>query len=506
MKKSKAKVLVTGGAGFIGSHVAQELLTLGYSVVVLDDLSGGFRKNIPIDAEFVQGDVNDTALLSEIFEKHQFEYVFHLAAYAAEGLSHFIKRFNYTNNLVGSVGLINESVKHAVKCFVFTSSIAVYGSNQLPMTEDLAPQPEDSYGIAKLAVEQELKISHEIFGLKYIIFRPHNVYGEHQNIGDKYRNVIGIFINNVMKGDSLVIFGDGQQTRGFSYIADVAPIIARSIENPSCYQEIFNIGADKPYTINELAQTVIEAMGRNVPIVHAQARQEVKHAYADHQKLKKFFGQNSTVSLKDGVGKMVQWAKSTGIRHSQEFSNIEISKNLPTVWLKKDQGAKNIAQKALRYLGCLFMMICGSIFLGHWVATRHEGLNTTFFLGEHFDRKVHAGTSRSIDFDNYNDFNPMLPAEHFSAKWNGFLIAPVGGQYSFNVEVDDGVRVWIDGKVLFDEWRIQSSQFSKTAYLNQGKHDLRIEYYQYNGGSHLKLYWQPPGGQKQIIPPEYLRT
>ena len=169
----------------MGSHIADELLKLGHSVVALDDLSGGFEDNVPVGAEFVRGSVTDYEMVDRLFDKHHFDYVFHLAAYAAEGLSHFIKRFNYTNNVVGSVNLINAAVNHGVKCFVFTSSIAVYGAAQLPMTEDMIPQPEDSYGIAKYAVELDLKASHEMFGLNYIIFRPHNVYGERRNIGDK---------------------------------------------------------------------------------------------------------------------------------------------------------------------------------------------------------------------------------------------------------------------------------------------------------------------------------
>ncbi len=224
--------LVTGGAGFIGAHVTNELVKAGHTVVVLDDLSGGFLENVNAAAVFVQGSITDAELVKSLFEQHKFDYVYHLAAYAAEGLSHFIKRFNYTNNLIGSVILINESVKHKVKCFVFTSSIAVYGAAKPPMTEDTIPMPEDPYGIAKLAVEQDLRCTHEMFGLNYIIFRPHNVYGEYQNLGDRYRNVVGIFMNQLMQGKSLTVFGDGNQTRAFSYIGDVAPYIANSVNVP----------------------------------------------------------------------------------------------------------------------------------------------------------------------------------------------------------------------------------------------------------------------------------
>src|SRR3989441_7006830 len=199
-------ILVTGGAGFLGSHVVDSLIASGNKVIVLDDLSGGFRDNIHLQAEFVEGSILDYKLVNMLFDKYPIRHVYHLAAYAAEGLSHFIKRFNYENNLLGSVNLINASINHNIKCFVFTSSIAVYGKNQVPMREEMMPIPEDSYGIAKLAVEQELRICREMFGLNYIIFRPHNTYGERQNIGDKYRNVIGIFINQIMQNKRLTIF------------------------------------------------------------------------------------------------------------------------------------------------------------------------------------------------------------------------------------------------------------------------------------------------------------
>ena len=137
--------LVTGGAGFIGAHVVNELISLKHNVIVLDDLSGGFEENINPKAVFIKGNITDHLLLEELFNKYNFDYVYHLAAYAAEGLSHFIKRYNYNNNLIGSINLINESVKHKIKCFVFTSSIAVYGEGQLPMKEDMMPVPEDPF-------------------------------------------------------------------------------------------------------------------------------------------------------------------------------------------------------------------------------------------------------------------------------------------------------------------------------------------------------------------------
>jgi len=329
-----SNILVTGGAGFIGAHVTEGLIARGHSVVVLDDLSGGFTENVIDGATFVHGSINDVDLVNELFQQTHFEYVYHLAAYAAEGLSHFIKRFNYNNNLIGSVNLINASVNSGrVKCLVFTSSIAVYGRNQLPMTEDLVPQPEDPYGIAKYAVELDLKESHEMFGLNYVIFRPHNVYGERQNIGDKYRNVIGIFMNQILRDEPMTIFGDGEQTRAFSHIDDVAPVIARSVERPDSYNAIFNIGADTPYSVNALARAVADAFGVEANVKRLNARNEVVHAFADHSKIKRHFGDLiQGISLEDGIARMMEWVKARGARATSKFSGIEVMKNLPPAW------------------------------------------------------------------------------------------------------------------------------------------------------------------------------
>ncbi|PIS04808.1 MAG: UDP-glucose 4-epimerase [Candidatus Buchananbacteria bacterium CG10_big_fil_rev_8_21_14_0_10_42_9] len=328
-----SKIIVTGGAGFIGSHVVDALIERGHEVVALDDLSGGFKENVNPKAEFVEGSVNDEELINRLFNEHKFEYVFHLAAYAAEGLSHFIRKFNYNNNVLGSINLINASVNHNVKCFVFTSSIAVYGAGQSPMTEDMKPEPEDPYGIAKYAVELDLQNAKRMFDLNHVIFRPHNVYGERQNIGDRYRNVIGIFMNQAMRGEPFTIFGDGEQQRAFSYIGDVAPVIADAAFNEKAYNQIFNVGADEPFTVNHLANLVSKEFGINAPnITYLPERNEVKVAFSDHSKMNNVLRFKAQTSFEEGIKRMASWAKEVGAKQSKRFDNIEILKNLPPLW------------------------------------------------------------------------------------------------------------------------------------------------------------------------------
>lgn len=330
---SETRVLVTGAAGFIGSHVAKHCHNAGYQVVANDDLSGGFLENVPPGCEFSNGDVSDGSYVKRLFTEHgPFDLVYHLAAYAAEGLSHFIRSFNYRNNLVASTNILNECINHNVRCCIFTSSIAVYGRNQLPMTEDLVPQPEDPYGIAKYAFELDLKAAHEMFGMDYIVFRPHNVYGEHQNIADRYRNVIGIFMNQVLQGKPMPVFGDGLQTRAFSYIDDVAPIIARSPNCPNALNKTFNIGADTPFTIIELGTEIAQAFDVKPDFTFLEARNEVQHAFADHSLLKRIFSPPDPIDLNTGINRMADWVKQHGPRPSTNFSGIEVYKNLPKSW------------------------------------------------------------------------------------------------------------------------------------------------------------------------------
>jgi UDP-glucose 4-epimerase len=328
------KALVTGAAGFIGSHLVDALLERGHGVVALDDLSGGVRGNVDADADFVEGDVLDDDLLAKLFEKERISHVFHLAALAAEGLSFFTKRRNYEVNLIGSSTVANAAVSaDTVECIVFTSSIAVYGHAQSPLTEETPPVPQDPYGVAKIAVEQDLRITQEVFDVPYIVFRPHNVYGPRQNMRDRYRNVIGIFMRQALADEPFTIFGDGTQTRAFTYIDDVAPIIAESIAIESAYGETFNIGADRPYSVNDLAEMVAKAMGVELRVTHLPQRHEPHDVYADHTKARRVFGELvRDVPLEEGLERMAAWAKERGAEQLMPPAEIEVERNLPPIW------------------------------------------------------------------------------------------------------------------------------------------------------------------------------
>jgi UDP-glucose 4-epimerase len=332
-RSSTRRALVTGAAGFIGSHVADSCLALGMEVVATDDLSGGFIENVPREATWAEGDLKDVEFCGSLWELGPFDYVYHLGAYAAEGLSHFVRRFNYETNLVASINLINLAILHKVERFVFASSIAVYGAGQTPMSEELTPQPEDPYGVSKYAVELDLRAVQHMFDLEYTVFRPHNVYGERQNIADPYRNVIGIFMNAVMRGEPLPVFGDGRQTRAFSHIDDVAPLIARSPLMTGARNEVFNVGADVPYSILELAEEVSRAFDVPVNTKHLLARNEVVHAFSDQSKARRVFAPPEPIALSDGIARMAQWVREQGARPPVGFpGEIEVAEKLPPSW------------------------------------------------------------------------------------------------------------------------------------------------------------------------------
>lgn len=328
------KALVTGAAGFIGSHVVDQLLRRGYGVVALDDLSGGSQDNVSSDADFVEGNVLDDELLTKLFQREQISHVFHIAAFAAEGLSFFTKRMNYEVNVIGSTTVVNAAVSaNTVECIVFTSSIAVYGNVAPPVTEEMTPVPQDPYGIAKLAVEQDLRVTRDVFGIPFVVFRPHNVYGERQNMRDRYRNVIGIFMRQGLAGEPFTIFGDGSQRRAFTHIDDVAPVIAASIEEPAARGETYNVGSDRPYSVAELAEMVASALGIELKVEHLPARHEPHDVFADHSKARSVFAENlREIPLEEGLEQMAAWAKSQGAAELMPPAQIEVEKNLPPIW------------------------------------------------------------------------------------------------------------------------------------------------------------------------------
>jgi len=327
-----SKILITGVAGLLGSRLADYLVN-DHEVIGIDDLSGGYIENVNDKINFYQINLSSSDKLENIFKNHKPDYVFHLAAYAAEGLSPFIRKFNYENNLISTARLINESIKHNIKRFVFTSSMAVYGNAEPPFKESYIPNPIDPYGIAKYACEMDLKIAGEQHGLDWCIIRPHNVYGIKQNIWDKYRNVLGIWMYNVLNGQPITIYGDGNQERAFSYIDDCLPYFWKTAVLPECSKQIFNMGGDTKVTINEAANTLLKVVG-NHPIVYLEGRHEVKHAWVSHEKIKNILNFESKTSLEDGLKIMWDWAKLQPNKKRKEWDSYELEKGIYSFWKK----------------------------------------------------------------------------------------------------------------------------------------------------------------------------
>ena len=327
------KVFVTGCAGLLGSNYSRHLLKNGHQVIGIDDLSGGYKAFIPKDDNFTfkKFNLEKRKKVVELFEEYNPDVLLHFAAYAAEGLSPFIRNYNYRNNLICSANLINECINHDTKV-IFTSSMAVYGEQEPPFTEDKKPQPIDPYGIAKYAVECDLKLAHEQFGLRYNIVRPHNVLGIYQNIWDRYRNVIGIFIRKTLNGQPILVYGDGEQTRAFSDIRYYMEPFDRLLTDHD--GEIFNIGADKYFSLNQVAETVQsigKKYGYEVPIEHGEPRHEVKHAYCDHTKAKTVLEFKDETRLEELIESMFVWAMKQPNRKVKTME-YEVEKEIYDYW------------------------------------------------------------------------------------------------------------------------------------------------------------------------------
>lgn len=321
------RTIITGGAGFIGSHIARRIPG---DVAIIDDLSGGYWRNIPPGVRFFRHSLTDKPGIEKAFAEFEPDLVIHCAAYAAEGLSHWMRRYCFEQNLVGWANLANAAIRHNVQRIVTLSSMSVYGSNQVPFTEDLTPAPEDPYGAGKAAVEADLRSIGAVQGMEWIIVRPHNVYGPRQNLADPYRNVVAIFLRQALAGQPLTVFGDGQQIRAFSYIDDVARAIMSLAIGPR-QGYIVNVGGDEPIRILDLAQRVLEATGSEAGIRHLPTRYEVRDAWCQHNVLRDLLGEWDTTNMPSGLAEMTTWARELEIGPMRRY-DYEIERNLYVAW------------------------------------------------------------------------------------------------------------------------------------------------------------------------------
>ena len=328
------KVLITGIAGLLGSRLASWIIeNTDYEVIGIDDLSGGYTENIHNKVKFYKFNLNDLESLKGVFEKEKITIVYHFAAYAAEGLSPFIRKYNYDNNLITSTNLITCSIQYNVSRFVFASSMSVYGDKyKPPFSEDMKQAPIDPYAVAKYAVEMDLEIAFKQHGLNYTIVRPHNFYGINQNIWDKYRNVLGIWMYQLLNNQNPTIFGDGSQVRAFSYVDDsILPFWNASQKN-SCIGEIINLGGIKEHTINDACNVLINVTGQNLKPVHLEARHETKYAWSTWEKSVKLLDFKHQVDLEEGLGKMWVWAQKQPNRERFIWPKYELNKGIYDYW------------------------------------------------------------------------------------------------------------------------------------------------------------------------------
>lgn len=328
-------ILITGVAGLIGSRMAKWILEKHpeYEVVGIDNLFGGYIENVDSRVVFYNKDLSHDDI-SFIFEKHKPEYVFHFAAYAAEGLSPFMRKFNYSNNIVSTVNIINECIKHDVKRLVYTSSMSVYGHGNMSCNrfdENDFPAPIDPYGISKYACELDIKVAGEQHELDWCIIRPHNVFGINQNIWDKYRNVLGIWMYQILHNKPMLIYGDGEQVRAFSYMDDCLESFWNAAVSEKASKEIINLGGTQPYTINEAAKILCDITGYD-NVEHKEARYEAKWAVPTNKKAVEILGYKDTTNLHDALVEMWEWAKSQPERPQYKWENYELTKGIYSYW------------------------------------------------------------------------------------------------------------------------------------------------------------------------------
>lgn len=328
------KILITGMAGFMGSCLQDWINTNipDVEVVGIDDLSGGYIENVQYDSSLFTHDLTNSVV--HLFDRFKPDYVFHMAAYAPQGLSHWVRTQIYQRNLVSTSNVINACINcGTVKRLVFTSTSGVYGSHPHfdYLDESMVCKPEDPYGISKLAAEMEIKSAANKFGLDWCILRPHNVYGPKQNIWDRYRNVIGIWMNQTMNNEPMTIYGSGDSIRSFTYIDDVLEPIWNSASQTSASNQIINIGGNVEITIRKLAQIVSDVTG-NDQHVYLEPRYEVKRVVPTWQKSENILEYEHRTELKQGIQKMWDWVVSNKRNHPARFAELEITRDIYSYW------------------------------------------------------------------------------------------------------------------------------------------------------------------------------
>ena len=330
------KILITGVAGLLGSRLSDYIIENhpDVHIVGVDDMSGGYKENVNSKVELWEMNlVNGN--IEECFERHQFDYVYHFAAYAAEGLSPFIRTYNYQNNLVVTSRIITQCIKHNIKRLVFTSTLAVYGHGDGNIfDEKQVPKPIDPYGVAKYGCEMDIQIAGEQHGLDWCIIRPHNVYGIKQNIWDKYRNVLGIWMYQHLNGEPMTIFGDGTQTRAFSFIDDSLEPLWNASQLSAASKQIINLGGIEEISINEASKILRDVIGQG-EIMYLEGRHEVKHSIPTFQKSIDILDFKYKTSMKEGLTIMWDWAKKQQMRERFVWPFYELDKGIYSFWKTK---------------------------------------------------------------------------------------------------------------------------------------------------------------------------
>lgn len=345
MPRERKRVLVTGAAGFMGSHLVDALVAEGHQVYGVDDMSGGYWRNVHPQSEFTVLDLRDQEATDAYIRQHRPEIIFHMAADATEGRSQFTPISSTERNYLAYLHVLVPAIREGMRKMVLISSMSVYGAQPVPFSEEMPRLPEDIYAIAKASMERSTEILAEVHGFQYTIIRPHNVYGERQNLADPYRNVIAIFINRLLQGRPFYIYGDGEQKRAFSHVDDFTPYCLRAGFDDAANGEIFNIGPREEHSINEVARLVLRHFGYDPdnppealrPVYLPPRPKEVREAYCTLEKAQRLLGYRTTVLLDAGIRRMVAWAKELGPQPMRYLENgLELTTgNAPATWTKE---------------------------------------------------------------------------------------------------------------------------------------------------------------------------